>query len=149
MNASSVRHRRVDPRDRETVGIEAGIASGPARRPTNFVAGVIDDRDALEAARRELIDAGFDPASIAVRYGRAGIDGFESRPRSWLGELLSDESAHVDAYVDELRLGHHAIRVPLEGPVDEQRALVRRMLRAHGAHHLISRGRWTFEADPG
>jgi hypothetical protein len=131
-----------------TTEIEAGIASGPSRRPTNFVAGLIDNRDELEAARHDLIDAGFDPASIGVRYGQAGIDGFESRPRSWLGEMLSDESAHVDAYVEELRLGHHAIRIPLEVPLDDQRSLVRHILRTHGAHHLISRGRWTFEADP-
>ena len=131
-----------------TAEIDVGRASGPTRRPTNFVAGVIDDRDQLEAALRDLIDAGFDPESIGVRYGRAGIDAFETRPRNWLGELLTDESAYVGRFVEELRLGHHAIRVPMGAPVDENRATVARILRRHGVHHVISMSRWMFEADP-
>ena len=131
-----------------TAAIDMGEASGPTRRPTNFVAGVVDSRDDIEATLPDLVAAGFDPANIGVRSGQAGIDGFESRSRSWLGELLTDESAHIDSYVEELRLGHHAIRVPLAAPLDEQRALARQILRNHGAHHVISRGRWTFEADP-
>ncbi len=131
-----------------TAEIEVGRASGPIRRPTNFIAGVIDGRDQLEAALRDLIDAGFDPESIGVRYGRAGIDAFETRARNWLGELLSDESAHVGRFVEELRVGHHAIRVPVAAPVDENRATVARLLRSHGVHHVISMSRWMFEADP-
>jgi len=120
----------------------------PDQRPTYFVAGVIDDRDAFDAALRELADAGFARSSLGVRYGQAGIDAFTSRPRHRFVELLSDESDYIDRYAEELRSGHYAIRVPLRAPVEAQRALVRRILGDHGAHHIVSGGRWTFATDP-
>jgi hypothetical protein len=120
----------------------------PDRRPTYFVAGVIDDRDAFEAALRELADAGFARSSLGIRYGQAGIDAFTSRPRHRFAELLSDQSDYIDRYAEELRRGHHAVRVPLRAPLDAQRALARRILSDHGAHHMVSAGRWTFATDP-
>jgi hypothetical protein len=132
--------------DRANAGSESGEAT-PDRRPTNFVAGVIDDRDEFEAALRDLVDAGFEESTFGVRYGQAGIDAFASRPRHWF-DLLSDQSDYMDRYTEELRRGGHAIRVPVAAPLDEQRALVRQILRSHGAHHIVSAGRWSFETDP-
>jgi hypothetical protein len=127
-------------------GSERGAAR-PDRHPTNFVAGVIDDRDAFDAAVRDLNDAGFAESSLGLRYGPEGIEAFTSRPRHWFSELLSDESEYIDGYVEELRRGGYAIRVPLAAPLDEQRNLARQILGRHGAHHVVSAGRWSFETD--
>jgi hypothetical protein len=82
-----------------------------------------------------------------VRYGQAGIDAFTSRPRHWFTELVSDESSYIDRYAEELRRGHHALRVPLSAPVNAQRTPARQILSSDGAHHIVSAGRWSFEID--
>jgi hypothetical protein len=130
----------------ENRGLDPGEATADLR-PSDFVAGVIDDRDQLDAAVRDLVEAGFDESTLGIRYGQAGIDAFTSRPRHWFTELVSDQSDYIDRYAEELRRGHHALRVPLSGPVDAQRALARQILSSHGAHHIVSAGRWSFETD--
>ena len=81
--------------------LEPGEAT-PDRRPTDFVAGVIDDRTEFEAAVRDLVDAGFEESTLGTRYGQAGVDAFTSRPRHWF-DALSDASDYMDRYTEELR----------------------------------------------
>jgi hypothetical protein len=126
--------------------LEPGEAT-PDHRPTDFVAGVIDDRSEFEAAVRDLVHAGFQESTIGIRHGQAGVDAFTSRPRHWF-DALSDASDYMDRYTEELRRGAYAIRVPLGERVDENRTLARQILRQHGAHHIVSAGRWAFDTDP-
>jgi hypothetical protein len=132
---------------------EDGVAHEPGeatadRHPTEFVAGVIDDRGGFDAAIRDLSDAGFEESGLEIRYGQAGIDAFTTRPRHWFGELLSDASDYEDRFTEDLREGHYAIRVRIEDSHEDQRTLARDILRRHGGHHIVSAGRWSFETDP-
>ena len=131
----------------EGVSQEPGEATAD-RHPTDFVAAVIDDRGAFDAAIRDLTDAGFEESALEVRHGQAGIDAFTSRPRHWFGELLSDASDYEDRFAEDLREGHYAIRVRIQDPQDDQRTQARDILRRNGGHHIVSAGRWSFETDP-
>lgn len=138
---------RRQPVSEEGVAREAGEATAD-QHPTDFVAGVIDDRGGFDAAIRDLSEAGFDESYVEIRYGQAGIDAFTSRPRHWLGDLLSDGSDYQDRLAEDLRDGHYAIRVRIQAPLDDQRTLAKDILRRNGGHHIVSAGRWSFETDP-
>jgi hypothetical protein len=131
----------------EDVAHEPGEAT-PDQHPTDFVAGVIDDRSGFDAALRDLVDAGFEKTALEIRYGQAGIDAFASRPRHWFSEILSDAHDYQERFAQDLREGHYAIRVRIHAPHDAMRKLASDVLRRHGAHHLVSAGRWSFETDP-
>ena len=134
----------MDKMSKDTFGY--GRASGPAGRPAHFVAGVIHDRSEFDRALDEIVALGIDRDSLGVLYGERGAAAIAHRPRHWLREFLSDESRYVERYEEEIREGGLVVGVPLDKP-ESQRDRVREILRAHGAHYIVSSTPWTFAID--
>lgn len=125
--------------NQEAGGTSEGVASGPTKRPPNFVAGVIDDQSQFERAVEELVAAGISRDSIGILQGARGADAIAGRNEgmSWLhraAEFLSDEREYVARYKEEARQGHFVVGVPLPDASEATRQRIRAVLAAHGAH---------------
>jgi hypothetical protein len=125
-----------------------GVASGPTKRPPNFVAGVINDRARFEQAVEELVAEGITRESIGILQGARGADAIGGRHEgtSWLhraAEFLSEERDYVARYEEEARQGHYVVGVPLPDASEATRKRIRAVLTAHGAHSIASSTPWT------
>jgi hypothetical protein len=133
--------------DRREVPNDRGMASGPSRRPENFVAAVLHERAEFDQALSDLVELGIDRDSIGVLYGDAGADAIAHRPRRWFADLLSDDNQYMQRFEAEIREGGFVVGVPLTTAKRAEREAVRDILWRHGAHAVVSRGRWTFAID--
>ena len=92
-----------------------------ARRPANFIVGVIDERLQVESAVNELHSLGFPEGSILVLHGKNGADAIRGRDQepgftgflrhSWiqLSEFLSDQLDHVQRHIEAAEQGNYVI----------------------------------------
>lgn len=131
-----------------------GVVSGPSGKPANFVTGVIDDVARFDAALGELTSAGIARESIGVLQGERGAEVIAGRHgagiHSWLrhaSESLSDEHEYLHRYEEEARNGHFVVGVPLPDATEATRENIRGILTRHGAHSIVSSGRWTHSGE--
>jgi hypothetical protein len=124
-----------------------GEASGPAGRPTNFVAGVIHDETAYRSAVEALVADGHDQAALGLLHGRRGADAIANRHRHWWSDLLSDEPSYVERFEEEIRAGGYVIGVPLRDARGSTQAAARELLKRHGAQFVVSSTRWTHQIE--
>jgi hypothetical protein len=129
---------------------QQGMATGPGRRPANFVAGVIDERGEFERAVEDVVAAGVARESIGVLQGEEGAEGIAHRyGGGFVGrlrrgaELFGDEAEFVQHYEREARAGHFVMGVPLPDATHATRERFHGILAAHGAHSVVSGGPWT------
>ena len=126
---------------------DRGSASGPSKRPTNFVAAVLHDKAKFDQALDDLVELGIPRDSIGVLYGEAGARAIAHRPRRWFHDLLSDDDQYMARFEAEIKEGGFVVGVPLPTGRQAEREAVRDILWRHGAHAVVSRGRWTFAID--
>lgn len=118
--------------------------------PRDHVVALVDSDEAAEAAVAELVAGGIDRGDVMVLSGAEGADELDPsgkghglagrlhRIAEWMGgerELLETSAAH-------LRDGGVSVCVPAD---EEHKADVARILKGHGAHHIVhyARNHWT------
>jgi hypothetical protein len=137
----------VNVTPRTLANASEGEASGPAARPTNFVAGAIHDETAYRAAVDALVADGHDRSALGLLHGRRGAETIANRSRHWWSELLSDEPSYVERFEEEIRAGAYVIGVPLADARASTQASVRELLKRHGARFVVSSTRWTHQVE--
>jgi hypothetical protein len=115
----------------------------------HYVAGVIDDVNEAEQARRALEQAGWKPADVRLFRGKPAVERLENivehrsipeRIAAAVRGATSDEGPISEVYEAEAEQGHQILAVYAHAPADVERA--RHLLAAHGAHELEYFGSW-------
>ena len=122
--------------------------------PTNRVVGTIVDPKHAQAAIEALLQVGFTQKDIEILHGEEDLHhraGRSAAEHPYLGQFqrtlirtLSDEHAHLQHYVDDVRAGRNVIMV-LARKRDEREAAAD-ILGAHGAESLEFYGRWSWQS---
>jgi hypothetical protein len=124
------------------------------RYPKRRVVAVFDDDAQLDAAVRDLSEAGIDSSGINVLSGPDGAglldrSGTNHGLRARLLRLVQGgayESDALRAHEQALNDGHHVIYVPVRDRTD--RAKIAGILRAAGGYYFLYFGAWSVEQLP-
>ena len=121
--------------------------------PTKNVIGVIDSREAVWAAVRDLQAAGFDEDGIHLLCGAQGAQSIESETeeeKGFFGKLTrviqefgDIDQDHKEYHKQELLAGHYLVSVHAED--DEERDRACDILKAHGGHFINYYGEWVID----
>jgi len=119
-------------------------------RPVNELAALLPDKQAANAAIKDLQSANVDISAVRVLHGEEGADildptgaehGFATRGVRWLQTRGYDRNI-LDVYEEGLDKGEALITVPC-APADSRR--LGRLILPHGAHAVIYFGSGTAE----
>jgi hypothetical protein len=119
-------------------------------RPVNELAALLPDKQAVDAALKDLEAANVDISAVRVLRGEEGVDildptgvehGFATRIIRWLQTRGYDRNI-LDVYEEALDKGEALITVPC-APADSRP--LARLIRPHGAHGVIYFGPGTAE----
>ena len=119
-------------------------------RPVNELAALLPDKQAADAAVKDLQTANVDISAVRVLHGEEGADildptgaehGFATRIIRWLQTRGYDRNI-LDVYEEGLAKGEALITVPC-APADSRR--LGRVMLPHGAHAVIYFGPGTAE----
>lgn len=122
-------------------------------RPDNFILGVIDERQQMEAAVTELESSGYTNEPILILYGegsgealrrRGDRDGSKiriERIRNQLEEFGSGGWDNVRRHIEAAEEGKYVIGVSLAGTQGDCREEIRRILKANNSYDIVLVGR--------
>jgi hypothetical protein len=111
-------------------------------RPVNELAALLPDKQAADAAVKDLQTANVDISAVRVLHGEEGADildptgaehGFATRIIRWLQTRGYDRNI-LDVYEEGLDKGEALVTVPC-APADSRR--LGRLMLPHGAHAVI------------
>lgn len=119
--------------------------------PMHRMVAVVDDNAALDAALKNLSEAGIDLGEVNVLSGPEGARLLDRRGsgHGLLGRLLrlaqwsASENDALEIHQQALAEGGLVLFVPVRG--ESRKVRVADTLRAAGGHHLQYFGRWTVE----
>jgi hypothetical protein len=121
--------------------------------PTNRVVGTIGDPKHAQAAIEALLQVGFAQKDIDILHSEedlhrpdraAAEQKFLAQFQRTLIRTLSDEHAHLQHYVDDVRKGRSVIMVLAKKRDEREHAAD--ILGAHGAESLEFYGRWSWHS---
>lgn len=121
--------------------------------PTNRVVGTIVDPKHAAAAIEALLQVGFAQKDIEILHGEEDLERsnrsaadhpYLSQFQRTLIRTLSDEHAHLQHYVDDVRAGRNVIMVLAKRR--DERETAADILGAHGAESLEFYGRWSWHS---
>ncbi len=106
--------------------------------PTNHIVCVFDNREAADAARRDIVEYGIDENQIRVSQGKDAAEQVDTSAK-WFADT-DDEMEHIQ---QQLLAGKVALSIPIEG--EKSRNAVHDILKRHQAFRITHFGKWVTE----
>jgi hypothetical protein len=124
----------------------------PGSSQEDFVAGVLDDHDAVIAVMSELGQWALDTGSVHVFTGEQGAEeiarlgggGLAGAANRFLANYVGGAKDLTDRHRDEARRGRHVVVIPLDEGLSAARA--NQILRSHGGHDIVGHFGGQYEA---
>jgi hypothetical protein len=117
----------------------------------DFLAGVIDDHNQVEAALDELDSEGIPKDTVRIFHGQSGSEelgniggtGLWGLIRRGLEDYIGNVKFATDRHKEEAERGHYVMLVELPDSTMEHRAY--QILKLHGGHHIVARAQDTYK----
>jgi hypothetical protein len=132
--------------------------SDPFPYPRGSVVGILTDEGELEDARDRLAQAGFAADRCDVLHGDQGLARIDADGRAHgrsgtikrrLQAVFSDDSDHVQRYVEHLRAGHYVVGVAVGEDEAAKRRAADALLAARGEFVNYYAGGYVEDLDAG